>query len=76
MLADISTSFESIRLHFFLHFLQEIIRFYCGIGKFSDQQHTSDITLRSIKLTKLTTVLPVLCYFQILSDWEQFKCSL
>ena len=40
---------------------------------FSEQQHTPDITHMSTTPTKLITVLSILYYFQILSQWVQFK---
>ena len=43
---------------------------------FFEEQYTPDITHTSTKLRKLITVLPILYYFQILSQWIQFKCNL
>ena len=36
----------------------------------SEQQHTPNITLKSTKLTKLTTILLIIYYFQLLSYWD------
>ena len=36
---------------------------------FSERQHISNITLTSTKLTKLTTILLITYYFQLLSYW-------
>ena len=60
---------ETFNINFFL-LLYAIIRFYYSIDELSKQQHTSDIALISTKLTKLTTFLLTIYYFQLLSYWD------